>query len=250
MLTQEDKDWILELRAQGYSYQKIHEITGFSISTIMKVCREAKEKKLKELKEEKSKKIKESKPQTIVVPFSSAIDEAREISNAMDCLVKSEKLKGEELRVWSRRNEDMKKFIRVEVDDRITGERAEAVAIRDEEWRRHLEDNYVHKDVVTGFENTITNFRNTIQKKDVEINNLKIDIKVKDDIISEKDSEIVKIKENHDLTIGRIDDNVRGMMLEENNLEEVLANYKKLMRKLLEGETIDRKLLEDFNIDI
>ena len=246
MLTNEDKEKILELRSKGFSYQKIHDITGFSISTIMKVCREAKEKKVKELKEKKSEKAEQGGTQTKVLPLVSTIDGVQDLLDSWNNLLKSGRLKGEYRRIWEKQFGDLKEFVRVEVDDRIASERADAEVIRDEWWRKYLENNYFKKEIATGLENTITDLSNTIQKKVVEINTLKIEIKERDDIISEKESEISKVEANHNLTIERIDDIFRGMIIEDNYVEEVLFNCKKLLRRLLEEEKVDKDWILQF----
>ncbi|UCF13743.1 MAG: hypothetical protein JSW06_05675 [Thermoplasmatales archaeon] len=186
MLNQEDKDKIIEMRKQGYSLQAIHDKTGFAIETIRKVLREYEEKK--------SKKFEEDQIQTRVVPFDSTIEGVRELSVTIDNLIKTGQLKEADRREWERRLEELRFLMKVEADGRIPAERADAVVKRDEEWREVIAQDYVEKGVAI-------NLENTINSKDVTIDQLRNEIAQKVATIINKQDEIIQLKNSHQLEV-------------------------------------------------
>ena len=151
MLTQEDKNKIMELRSQDFSYKSIHERLGFAVQTIMNICREENERKIKEMeqRQRESKKVDESRTQTGAVCFDSSIQEIREISNHIYNVIKHGQLKAEDRREWEKRKEDLLELLRVEVDDRLSQEIAAAGEKIYEELKEFYEHNYVKIEVAT-----------------------------------------------------------------------------------------------------
>ena len=200
MLTQKDKIKILELREQGFSYKAIHESLGFAIDTIMKVCNE---------KEEKSGKTEEDQIKREVMSLGSAELEVRKIDSDIDNLIKSGRLKDVEKKKYQKLKEVLRTILREEADD----VRAAAVETRDEEWNEFIKQNYVKKEVATSLSNTI-------KGKDLEIRNLKAAVKGRDNILSEKQSEISQIKASHHFEKQDLKDWIRNLRIENQFLKD------------------------------
>ena len=209
MLTQKDKNKIMELRSQNFSYQAVHKKLGYAIDTIMKVYNEEKGRKDKELEEGKSEKIEGDRVQRDLVSYDSSIPEIRKIESNIDKVIKSGRLKAGDKREWEKRKEDIRTTLREEVDN----VRAAAVETRDEEWREDLKTNYVKKEVAT-------NLSNTIQGKDLEIRDLKAAIKEGDNLLSEKQSEISQVKASHYFEKKNLQAQKEELLLENIDLKE------------------------------
>jgi len=177
MLTQEDKNKIMELRSKNFSYQAIRDRLGFAIDTIMRVYNEEKERKAKTLVVGKSGKADESQTQTGAVSFYSSIQKIREISSDIDNVIKNGQLKTEDRREWEKRKKDLLELLRVEVDDRIAEEIAAAVEKIYEELKEFYEQNYVKKEAVT-------DQKNMVKARDDTIESLNYKIDQKDRVIA------------------------------------------------------------------
>jgi len=213
MLTQEDKNKIMELRSQDFSYQAIHDRLGFAIDTIMKVYNEEKEKIVKELGEGKSEKADKSQTKTGAMSFYSSIQEIREISSDIDNVIKHGQLKTEDRMEWNKRKEDLLELLRVEVDDRIAEEIASAVETRDEVWRGFLKQNYVKKEVVTDLDNTI-------KTKDSIIEDFRNEVVQKDDLLRNSQYEISQLNASHQLEKEDLKNQIRNFYWENHDLRE------------------------------
>lgn len=239
MLTQEDKNKILELRSKNFSYKAIHNELGFSPATIMKVCKEKLE--IKEIKSYKgeNRQIEADLIQKHSVSYNNLMPKVRKIENDIDALIKSGKLKSGARREWEKRLRDITKIMKEEVDDIV----ADAVKAKEEELKRLIESNYVNNEFVT-------NLINTLKGKNVEIINLK---KINENfikILRDKDSEISEINVIYNSLLEKTNKIFLGMLKESNDLEKMLINYKKLIRKLIGEGKVDKKLIEKFKIDI
>ena len=215
MLTKADKDKIIELREQGFSYKAIREKFGFAVQTISNVIKEHEERKKEENeeKEQKNKKIEKDKIQTSVVSFDSAIDEVKKISDNIDKIIKKGQLKDLDRREWQKRKEDLEELLIVEVDDRIVAERADAVATRDEEWKVFLKQNYAKKEVVTSLDNAIIS-------KDATIKTLENAIEEKDALLRNKQYEISRLKDSHQREKEDIKAQITNLYWENQGLKE------------------------------
>jgi hypothetical protein len=179
MLTGEDRDKILQLRAKGLSYQKIHERTGFSKDTIMKVCQNEKKRNIKEM-------IKNQTPGK-GVHSSNTIEEIKGIIIAIDNLIKTKALAAEEKIKWKNRREKLQEMLRVEVNERIPKEVAKAVEKRDEVWNKHIEQTYAPKEKVKKLEDTV-------KAKDAKNDSQKKVIDEKNKLLQNKDYELDQFK--------------------------------------------------------
>jgi len=221
MLSKEDKYKIVKLRSHDFSYQKIHEKLGFSVDTVMKVCKAEEERKIKEMEggQETSQTHKEA------VSFDNSIDEFRKILGNIDDIIKKRQLKDEDMREWEKRKEDLQEMMRVEVDDRIDKERADAVEARNGEWRKWLEQNYVKKEVVTDLDKTI-------KTRDATILDLRNAIEEKDDLLRNNKDEMSQLKafnqrEKKYLEVQKGDLLLKNIGLSEDigNLNDYIGNY-------------------------
>jgi len=215
MLTKKDKDKIIELREQGHSYKSINKETGFALQTISNVLKEHEERKLGEMeqKNRESKGVKEGQIKEGVVSFDSTIEGVRELSVTIDNLVKKGQLKAGDRREWERRNEELQKLLKMEVDERIAEERADAVASRDEEWRWLLNQNYVKKEVATNLENANIS-------KDSVIKNLQDAIEERDALLRNKQYEISQLIDSHQMEIQDLKSQIRNLCWEKQGLVE------------------------------
>ena len=212
MLTKQDKSKIIELRSQGFSYQAIHDKLGFAVDTIMRVCNENEEKKAKELDEEKSGNAEEGQIKKEIMSHESVILD-RKIENYIDNAIKSERLKDVDTKKWEKRMEN----IRTILDEKVDDVRTAAVETRDEEWKDFIKQKYVKKEVVI-------NLNNKIQSKDLEIRNIKIAINERDNILSEKQSEISQIKASHYFEKINLKGQKEDLLLENIGLKEEIRD--------------------------
>jgi len=227
MLTKKDKERIIELREQGHSYKSINKETGFALQTISNVLKEHEERKLGEMeqKNRESKGVKECQIKEGVVSFDSTIEGVRELSVTIDNIIKKGQLKADDRREWERRNEELQNLLKVEVDERIAAERADAVATRDEEWREFLKQNYVEKKVATDLDNTN-------KSKDVTIKSLQNTVTEKATLLTNKQYEISQLIDSHQLEIEDLKSQIRNLSLEKQgliegnwNMHNIIQNY-------------------------
>jgi len=213
MLTQDDKNKIMELRSQDFSYKAIHARLGFAVDTIMKVYNEEKERKAKELEEVSRVKAEDGQIKGDLVSLGSSIDEIRKIVENIDYLIKKEELKAEDRREWDRRKEDLQEMLRVEVEDRISKERADAIEARDRMWWKILEQNYVKKEVSTDLDNMI-------KTRDAAIEDLRNDIRQKDDLINNRKYGMFQLNASHQLKKEDLKNQIRDLLMKNNGLNE------------------------------
>jgi hypothetical protein len=166
MLHEEEINKIKQLITQGKSNYRIWQLTGHSPNTV-KGIREEMEKTGQEQIHGEERIVK------------NPTDITKGIIKEIDVLIEKKQLEDSQEKKWEKRTEKLREIIKVEVDDRIPKEIANAVLQRDEDWRRHIEPNYVKKEVVT-------NLKTTIQEKESTITNLRKENKEKD-ITHEKD---------------------------------------------------------------
>ena len=105
--------------------------------------------------------------------FDKPIEGTQDILRSMDNLIKNGKLQAGEKKKWEKRVEVIQELLRIEVYDMIPSIRSDAIEDRDEEYNKHIKENYVKKEVVTKLNNTIRvreatieNLNNSIRKKD------------------------------------------------------------------------------------
>ena len=135
MLSNVDKEKIIELRRQNFTYKAIRAETGFALQTISNVIKEDKDKNLKV--EEGTDLNKNGEDNILlddVVSFDSSIDKSRKIMDNIQTLIDNGNLQEGDRREWGNRLDDLQGVISVEVDDRILEERRDAIAVRDIEW--------------------------------------------------------------------------------------------------------------------
>jgi hypothetical protein len=177
MLSKIDKNRILDLRSQDYSYCAIHEKLGFAIDTIMKICQQEKKQKNQE-KTYSQREISNSNDPIIML---------RRIEIDIGNVIEAGKLNDRDRRKWEKRREDIRAILKSEVDDRISKVSADAIEKRDIQWGREIENNYVRKEIVAGFENTI-------KEKDDIIVKLRSKIEKSDGNLIEKENKISRLK--------------------------------------------------------
>ena len=120
MLTKGDRNNILQLRSQDFSYNAIHNEFGFSKDTIMKVCKNDEVRKIKEVEESQTNGEERSNNVSI-------IDKMQELARIADNRIEQDKLNDKEDRVWEKREVQFRKMLREEVYNKIPEIRADAV---------------------------------------------------------------------------------------------------------------------------
>jgi hypothetical protein len=215
VLTKEDKEKIIQMKREGYSYDKIHNELGFAPDTIRKVWKEEELRIIKEGEEKRSdnKKVKEGQILGGIISFDSPIDEIKELAVNLDNLVKKGKLKIEDQKIWEKRIEDLRELIRMEVDNCIALERADAVKIRDDRWRETLDQHYVKKNVAADLDNTI-------KARDAIIAGLRNEIVDKDGVLCYYQNEVFRLKAAYQCEIDDLENQLRDRSLEIYDLME------------------------------
>lgn len=173
MLDNNDIDEINELIKQGKTNYKIGKELEYSPNTIKKI-------------REEFLKAGESQVHEEEVDSDSPIDFLRSTIGGIEKVIKTCQLKEKEKKELEKLLENLKKILKSEVDDRIVSERANTVEKRDQEWNKYIEQQYVKKEVAADFENKI-------KENNIIIENLRNEIKKKDDIIVINQSEFLKI---------------------------------------------------------
>jgi hypothetical protein len=246
MLSKEDKEKIIKLRSKNFSYQKIHEKLGFAIDSIMKVCKtEEKNKEIKEIHKD-SKHIKDGDIQGEIHNNFSAIDETKKIIKSMDQLIKIDKIRATEIKELKKRINQLQKMIRSEVDDRITEEIEFVINNKDNEWKEIIKEKYVEKE-------QITDLKDKIEKKDIEIIDLNNTIFKKDAEINEKDILISKFIKSDNQDEERLKTQITALTQENQTLKMENSNLKNYIdyeiTRPLEKLKKDKKDLIDEKID-
>ena len=188
MLTNVDKKRIIDLRSQGYSYKKIHQKLGFSIDTIMKVCR-------------KEKRNNQEREDSHIKNIRNEDSENGEysIKNGIIEVINKAKL-------IKRKNREQEKLLDVlqtmlisEFDERLPKIKDDAIKERDIQWRREIEKNYVRKEIVI-------NLENEIKEKDEIIKNQKNIIHENNKSLAEKDNKLLDLEKTKDIEIQELKD--------------------------------------------
>ena len=195
MLSNVEKEKIIELRRQNFTYVEIRSETGFALQTISNVIKEDKAKNLQaEETTDLNKNVEDEFLQDGAVSFDSSIDEARKISDDIKTLINNGNLQEGERREWEKRLGDLQEIIRIEVDERVAEERRDAIAVRDVEWRDHIDQSYVLKEVAEDLENTINSLNDTIE----QLQNV---IAQKDAALVNIQDEMLHLKNSHQMAI-------------------------------------------------
>jgi len=184
MLNEDEIKKIIELRLKKYSYKKIHQITGFSIGTIAKYCKQYEKQNMKARESFKIEITKDSDPILTAYNIEEVFSKYIEIGN----LSIREKTKLKKIL------ENLRLIIRTEVDERITKEIADAIEKTNRYWTREIEQNYVSRDIVE-------NLNSQINEKDEKII---IDRDIINEIkrsLKEKENEKLNIKKTKDREI-------------------------------------------------
>jgi hypothetical protein len=171
-----------------------------------------------EQKNRESKGVKEGQIRKEMVSFDSTIEGVRELSKTIDNLIKKGQLKAEERREWERRYEKLQNLLKVEVDERIAAERADAEATRDKVWKNLLKKNYVEKKVATDLDNTN-------KLKDATIKSLKNTVTENNTLLKNKQDEISQLKYYHQLEKEELKNQIKNLIREKQGLTE--ENWKK-----------------------
>jgi hypothetical protein len=170
MLDEVEIEEIKKLINQGKSDYKIGQELGHSPNTVKKI-------------REKYEKSKVSQKKEGEMHFNNLIDWLREEIKNIKNIVEMGELKAEERRELDKLLEKLQEMLRIEVDDRISEERANTAEENNEGWRKLVEQDYVKKNVVTDLNNiikekdtTIISLRKTIENKDVFLSNIKYEM--------------------------------------------------------------------------
>jgi len=226
MLSNVDKEKIIELRRQNFTYKTIRAETGFALQTISNVIKEDKDKKLKDEEEaDLNKNVEDDFLQDGVVYFDSSIDKARKIMDNIKTLIDNGNLQEGNRREWERRLGDLQGLIRVDVEYKIAEERRDAADSRDIVWLDHIDQDYVAKEVAEDLENTVTSLNATIEQlSNVIVQNDATLVNIQD--------EILHIKESHQMAIdglnGQINDyywEVQRLVEENRNRDNIILEY-------------------------
>ena len=173
------------------------------------------------------------------VHFDDPIEQIRAIPETIDNLIKKEQLKEGDRAEWEKRIEDVREILRIEVDDRIAGEREEATEENDGLWREYIKDYYVEKEIAEDKELTIGGLTKTIDKKDAAIGGLTETIDKKDAAIGGLTKTINKLS----LSITKLSNEKIGLNIDNADLSDYIGNYLdaagRLERRRLEKERGD-----------
>jgi len=158
MLTKKERKKITDLIDEGKSNYKIGKETNHSPNTIQRIH------------EEHYHELEKKQTQREEGCSDRPIDLIRGFIANLDTLIQTGKLNEKEKMVWEKRLKQLREIIRVEVDDRIAAERADEKEKTDKEWKIFVEENYVEKEVVTGFKSEIRKKEEMIKKLEDYIN--------------------------------------------------------------------------------
>jgi hypothetical protein len=195
MLSDEDKEKIIELRRQNFTYKGIRAETGFALQTISNVIKEDKDKNLKaEEESDLNKNVEDDFLQEDMVSFDSPIDEVRKISDNIQTLIDNGNLQEGDRREWEKRLGDLRDLIRVEVEYKILEVRRDAADIKDIEWQNFINQGYVAIEVAEDLENTVVS-------QDATIDQLRNVIVQKEAAFVNLQEEMMYLKESHQMAI-------------------------------------------------
>jgi len=218
MLSNVDREKIIELRRQNFTYKAIRAETGFALQTISNVIKEDKDKNLQsEEKTQLNKKIEDDFLQDGVVSFDSSIDEARKIMGNIQTLIVNGDLQEGDRREWERRLGYLKEILRAEVEYKILEERSDAADIKDIEWQNRIDQGYVAKEVAENLENTVMSQNTTIEQ-------LRNVIVQKDAALANMQNEMMHLKESHQMTIDGLNGQINNYYWEIQRLVEENSN--------------------------
>ena len=147
MLNEKEINKIEQLIKQGKSNYRIWKETGYSPNTVKPI-------------REKMEKTKQQQIPGEDALVKNPIETVQKIISDIDMLIQTKLLDKKEEKKWRKRVDELREIQRVEIEDRISKEREDAGLQIDEQWKKHIEQNYVEKDVVTGLEGEIQ-VRNT-----------------------------------------------------------------------------------------
>ncbi len=199
MITKLNEKQILILRSQNHSYQKIHDKLGFSVDTIMKICKKG-----------KNNNIENENIQVELSDSMDSIDKIRKIYSDIDDLINSGKLNAREFKKWEKRLKGIREIRRIDVDERIDEEKIKVIRKKDEEFNREIENNYIKKTIVNELENTL-------KEKDIIIETQRSEIKVNHEKLIEKENKISQLRFSKDCEIKKQKDQI-SKINEENKI--------------------------------
>lgn len=222
MLSEQEKETIIELRKRGFSYQKIHKKTGFAIDTIMKVIKEWEKKTLQETNKN-SLRIKNNKNETssnFIIENDSTITNVKQITKLIDHTIKKGKLKALEKKEWRKQIADLRELLQVEVQDFIEDERKKTMQKRDEVWNKYLLENFVKKEIADSFQQQLLAQNQTISGLNNTLTN-------KQTVIEGKEREITQLRNSYSLQLSQVEDQVQFLSNENQQLHDQLQNLQK-----------------------
>jgi hypothetical protein len=153
MLDDKEIDKIKALIEEGKTNYRIWKLTGHSPNTVKHI-------------REKMEKTKQQQIPAEDVLVKNPIEIVQKITSDIDTLIQRKHLDEKEEKKWRKRVDELREIQKVEIEDRIPKEREDAGLQRDEQWKKHIEQNYVKKDEVTGLEGKI-------QERDTSITRLR-----------------------------------------------------------------------------
>lgn len=175
MLDDKERKKIIELIKQGKSNYRIHKVTGHHASIIGKIRENYKNTEKNQIPEED-------------IRYTNAIHTIRGAINYIETYIQTGELNERERKKEERILEKLREMQRVEVDERISKERADIVQKRDLEWNQTIKESYVKKEVAT-------QLQNTIQEKENIITSLQNNIITRDNAHEEDQKKIMIILE-------------------------------------------------------
>ena len=138
--------------------------------------------------------------------FKNPIDDVLELIKNIKNIVNTAELKAEVRCELEKLLEKLQKIVRLEVDDRISKVKTDAIEKRDKEWSKVIDQSYVKKDVVTDLNNAIKEMDNKIAT-----HNYKID---------QKDQVIASIRQENKC----LKNQIRNLLWQKIGLEENIGN--------------------------
>jgi len=235
MVNEDDIDNIISYRIKGYSYRDIKKKIGFSVGTIMKICKEWEEKKKNEPEKQKREKQKTEKVIQID-PLSnmSALEFIRKTVNNMDTIIRVGKLKAEEKRLLIKRRDELNEMLIKEVDEKIPIEIDKAIKNSDQDWNILIEKNYVKKEEVL-------NLKKRIQEIEKNTADLEDKIKEKDDLIRKYNNELSRIIYNKDKEKKDFNIDINNLQGANDSLWKENMDLRSYINNRLNNEIIERQ---------
>jgi hypothetical protein len=216
MLNKGEREAIIRLREEGYSYRAIREELGrYSTDTIMRVCKEEKERKIieNEERQRESEKVEENEVQKEEMYSGSVEGKIRLMVGDIKDFLKIKQLETEKREELEKILDRFQGMLRLEVDGRIPIEIEKALEENDDMWRAYIKSDYVEKKDVTPLNDKIKILETTIVR-------LSYAVLEKDGLISNYQTEISQLKNSKQGEIEDLNNQIECLLVKIDSLNK------------------------------